>query len=62
MAAINELRRADGIGVSEAVNRVLRQGLARRERHQPYRHRSVDLGLKVDVANVAEVLELLDDG
>ena len=60
MAAIDELRRAEGIGVSEAVNRLVREGLAKARPAAPYRHRSVQLGLKVDVANVGDVLDLLD--
>jgi hypothetical protein len=43
------------------VNRLIRAGLARPRPATPYVHRSYDLGVKVDVANVAEVLELLDE-
>ncbi|MGI9051656.1 MAG: ribbon-helix-helix protein, CopG family [Ilumatobacteraceae bacterium] len=59
-AAIDAMRRADGIGVSEAVNRLVRQTLVAPKRRTPYRHQSARVGLRVDVANVAEVLELLD--
>lgn len=61
VAAAEELRRAHGIGLSEALNQLVRRGLARRDDVRPYRHRSGRLGLKVDVSNVAEVLELLDE-
>ncbi len=61
VAEIDRVRRAEGIGVSEAVNRLLREGLARPRPSRPYRHRSVELGLKVDVSNVGDVLDLLDD-
>lgn len=61
VAAINQVRRDEGVGISEAVNRLLRESLARSRPRHRYRHRTADLGLKVDVANVAEVLELLDD-
>jgi hypothetical protein len=28
---------------------------------KPYQHRSTDLGIKVDVTNIGDVLELLDE-
>lgn len=59
-AAVETVRRESGAGVSDAVNRLIRAGLARKSPGKPYRHRSHDLGLKVDVANIGEVLELLD--
>ncbi len=59
-AAVRRLRRERGIGVSEALNRLARAGLAVKPSGQPFRQRAVKLGLKVDVTNVAEALELLD--
>lgn len=62
-AAIEKVRREEGIGPSEAVNRLVRAGLAassskpRAEFHQ----RSAPLGLTVDVSNVGDVLDLLDE-
>jgi hypothetical protein len=60
-AAVERLRREQSIGVSEAINRLARAGLTAREERAPYVHRSFDLGLKVDVANVGEVLDLLGE-
>ena len=60
-AEVERLRREEGIGISEAVNRLIRSGMAKAEPAKGYEHRSVDLGLRVDVANIGEVLELLDD-
>lgn len=60
-AEVDRLRRQEGLGLSEAVNALIRAGMARREPQTPYRHRSVDLGLKIDVADVGAVLDLLDD-
>jgi len=58
---VERLRRS-GVGVSAAINRLARDGLARHGgRAESYLHRSARLGLKLDVSNVAEVLELLDD-
>lgn len=59
-AAVDEFRQQSGVGVSEAVNRLIRAGLARKRPSAPYRHRSSDLGLNVEVANIGEVVELLD--
>jgi len=59
-AAVQRLRRERGIGVSEALNRLARAGLTVKRSGPPFRQRAVKLGLKVDVTNVAEALELLD--
>ena len=59
-AEVERLRREEGIGISEAVNRLIRQGLARPGKRTRYAHRSAALGMKVDVRNIGEVLDLLD--
>jgi len=61
VAEVDRLRRENSIGVSEAVNRLIRAGLARPPRRQGYQHRVTSLGLKVDVTDVADVLEILDE-
>jgi hypothetical protein len=60
-AEVERLRREEGIGISEAVNRLIRAGLARPPRSQGYVHESRDLGIKVDISDVGAVLDLLDD-
>jgi Arc/MetJ family transcription regulator len=60
-AAVEALRRQDGSGVSEAVNKLVRAGLVARKRSAPYRHKSSNIGLRIDVRNIGEVLELLDE-
>lgn len=60
-AEVERLRREEGLGISEAVNRLIRAGLAAPKKRSTYKHRSVDLGLKVDVTDVASVLEILDE-
>jgi hypothetical protein len=60
-AAVERLRAERGIGVSEAVNTLARSGL-RATTSVPYVHSSARLGLKVDVSNIGEVLDLLDKG
>ena len=59
-AAIEQLRKSSGLRVSETVNSLIRRGLGVRDARQCFVQRSQQLGLRVDVANVAEALELLD--
>lgn len=60
-AEIARLRRREGIGASEAVNRLIRSGLAIPASTRGYVHESRDLGLRLDVTSIAEVLDLLED-
>lgn len=60
-AEVERLRREEGLGISEAVNRLIRRGLARPEPVTDYVHRTADVGLRIDVSNIGEVLDLLDD-
>ncbi|MBA3619319.1 MAG: ribbon-helix-helix protein, CopG family [Acidothermales bacterium] len=59
-AAVEAMRQQSGTGVSDAVNRLIRAGLARKRPSKLCRHQTRDLGLKIDVANIGEVLDLLD--
>ena len=58
--AVAQLRRERGLGVSEAVNELIRRGLLRREPVEPFRQPTRPIGLKIDVSNVAEALDLLE--
>lgn len=58
--AVERLRRERGLGVSEAVNELIRLGMLRRERVPAFRQQTHALGITIDVANVAEALEELD--
>lgn len=58
--AVERLRRERGMGVSEAVNELIRQGLLPRQRARPFRQQTRRLGLRIDVSNVADALESLD--
>lgn len=60
-AAVDQLRISKGIGVSEALNRLVREGLAKPEPTSQYVHQSYDMGMRMDVANIGEVLALLDE-
>jgi predicted transcriptional regulator len=59
-AAIDELARASGRGLSETVNEVLRAGLARKPGRRPFVQRTASLGLRVDVTHIADAVEELD--
>jgi len=60
-AAVERLRRERSIGVSEAVNELVRAGLAAQEKPRaPFRQKSHDLGRGVDFDNIADTLETLD--
>ncbi len=59
-AAAERLRREHHIGLGEAVNELARAGLARQPRTTRFRQRTASVGLKVDVTNIADALELLD--
>lgn len=61
-AEVERLRR-EGMGISEALNLLARRGIAAQTGVPTarYRHRTAHIGLKVDVTNVADVLDLLDD-
>lgn len=58
--AIERLRREEGFGVSEAVNELIRRGLLPAKQPTRFRQQSHALGLKIDVSNVAEALDVLE--
>lgn len=59
-AAVERLRRERGIGPSEAINQLVRDGLAAGSERAVFRQRTHRLGLRVDVRDVAEAVETLD--
>lgn len=59
-AAIEQLRREKGMGVSEAVNELIRSGLLPSREQAPFVQRTHHLGIRVDVSNVAEAIETLE--
>lgn len=60
-AAVERLRRERSIGMSEAVNELVRAGLAAQEKPRtPFRQKSHNLGRSVDFDNIADTLETLD--
>jgi metal-responsive CopG/Arc/MetJ family transcriptional regulator len=59
-SAIDRVRRERSLGLSEAVNDLIRAGLAAEPRRKPFRQRTRRLGLRIDVTDVADALETLD--
>jgi Arc/MetJ family transcription regulator len=59
-AAVQRLREDRHIGLSDAVNELIRAGLAAPARRTTFRQRTVDLGVRIDVSNVQDALEHLD--
>ena len=60
-AAVDRLRRREGLGVSEALNRLARAGLVKPERRTRFKQRTADLGgFLVDVSNVQEALDVAE--
>jgi Ribbon-helix-helix protein, copG family len=58
--AIEALRRERGTGVSEAVNELVRRGMVAPPEAAPFEPIRRDLGLTIDVSNVADALDLLE--
>lgn len=58
--AIERLRHETGMGVSEAVNALIRRGLSRPAQRSRFRQRSERIGLRADVSNIAETLQRLE--
>lgn len=60
-AAAERLRDERNIGLSAAVNELARAGLRAKPENKRFQQHTYDLGLRIDVSNVAEALELLDE-
>jgi len=60
-AAVDELRRERGVGVSAAVNELLRRGLVRPEPPQAFTQRTSTGHARMDVADIEAVLDVLDE-
>jgi hypothetical protein len=59
-AAVEKLRRERSIGLSEAVNDLVRAGLIQQQTAKPFRQKIHDLGEGIDYSNIADALETLD--
>jgi len=59
-AAVAHLRRERSLGLSAALNELVRAGVRAKPSERVFRQRSRPLGLRVDVTDVADALELLE--
>ena len=58
--ALEQLRSESGMGVSEAVNWLVRRGLLAEASPEPFVQQTHRLGIRIDVTNVAEAIDLLE--
>jgi hypothetical protein len=61
-AEVERLRRQEGLGVSEAVNTLARRGMVPIHQQPPYEFKPRPLQALIDLTNIAEVLEIIEDG
>ena len=59
-AAVEKARRERGLGLSEAVNDLVRAGLLSRHEATPIDPPSYDIGISINFDNIGEVIELLE--
>lgn len=59
-AAVENVRRERSIGLSDAVNDLVRAGLMQRRESTAFEQRTHDLGEGIDYSNVADAIETLD--
>ena len=60
-AEVERLRRERGLGVSEAINELAHRGMATPLMKPPaFRQESFDMQARIDLANIGDVLDLLD--
>ncbi len=59
-AEVQRLRREENRGVSEAVNELIRRGMLRQRHREPFVPTTHELGLKIDVSNIADTLDYLE--
>jgi hypothetical protein len=59
-AEVDRVRREEGVGVSEAVNRLIRRSLLPRDEPGRFVQRTAKLGLRIDVSNIGEALDTLE--
>ncbi len=60
VAAVQAVRAEKGLGLSEAVNELIRSGLAVPRQRTRFVQRNFPMGSRIDVSNVADALETLE--
>jgi hypothetical protein len=59
-AAVEKVRRERSIGLSEAVNDLVRAGLITQRTAAPFHQEAHDLGPGIDYSNIGDALETLE--
>lgn len=59
-AAIDQLRRQQTLGLSDAVNELIRRGLVAQPPRKPYVQKSYPMGAKIDLTNIGEAIEIAE--
>ena len=59
-AAIDQLRRQQTLGLSDAVNELIRRGLVAQPPRTPFVQKSYPIGFKIDVTNIGEAMEIAE--
>ncbi len=60
VAAVQAVRTEKGLGLSEAINELIRGGLAVPKQRTRFVQRSFPMGSRIDVSNIADALETLE--
>jgi hypothetical protein len=60
VAAVEQRRREQGVGLSEVLNDLVRAGLAAPRDRTAFRQATHDLGEGIDVSNIGDAIETLD--
>ncbi|HMR97439.1 MAG TPA: hypothetical protein PKE05_18050 [Microthrixaceae bacterium] len=59
-AAVERLRRDQGLGLSQAVNELIRRGLVSRPPRTDFRQHTEPLGIRIDVSDIAAAIETIE--
>jgi hypothetical protein len=59
-AGIEQARRERGLGLSEAVNDLVRAGLMNRGATQQVESPTYDMGIGIDIRNIGEAIEMIE--
>ena len=59
-AEVQRLRAEESRGLSEAVNELIRRGMLSLRQQEPFVPITHPLGLKIDVSNISDTLDLLE--
>lgn len=60
VAAVERLRKERGMGLSQALNELARAGARPSRQRAAFRQETRPMGMRIDVTNVGEVLDILD--